>query len=254
MQQPGTTTPPAGAAGPAPAQTHRRALFRGAAIVSSGLTVLAVFAILMLLVSGLKPEQFDLPITREVQEIGNLPILNSALESVSLPGYAPWAYLFPLLLAAAWALARWFAESLFMLLAAAGTLSADLVKMVVHRARPSETLVHVVNNYHLDGSSFPSSHVVEYTLVFGFCFYLAATLIKPSAWRTLILAACGLMVVLVGPSRIAMGQHWASDVIGGYLLGFGLLLVIVWAYRGWEQRVAVRQQKSAPAPAAAQSR
>lgn len=254
MQQPGTTTPPAGATSPAPAQTHRRALFRGAAIVSTGLGVLAVFTILMLLVSGLKPEQFDLPITRAVQQVGDQPIISNVLDGVSLPGYAPYSYIFPLVLAAAWALTRWFAESLFMLLAAAATLSADLVKMIVQRARPTDALVHVVHNTNLDGSSFPSSHVVEYTLVFGFCFYLAATLIKPSAWRTLILAACGLMVVLVGPSRIAMGQHWASDVIGGYLLGFGLLLVIVWAYRGWEERVGVRQKKTAPASAAAQSR
>ncbi|HUS15651.1 MAG TPA: phosphatase PAP2 family protein, partial [Chloroflexia bacterium] len=120
---------------------------------------------------------------------------------------------------------------------------ADVVKAVVQRARPTEPLVYVVQNSHLDGSSFPSSHVVEYTLVFGFCFYLVFTLMKHGALRTLLLVLSGAMVLLIGPSRIDMGQHWASDVLGGYTLGFGLLLIVIWAYRGWEARHLARQDR-----------
>jgi len=227
------------------AQTHRQALFRGRAILSLGLLLLVVFGLLTAAVAGLKPEQFDLPITQQVQKLNTIPLLNSLLIAVSEPGFAPWAYVVPALLALAWLVARRVAEAVFLVVATLGTAGSDVVKAVIHRARPTDALVHVVHNTNLDGSSFPSSHVVEYTLVFGFCFYLLATLLKPSSGRAGGLALCAAMIIAIGPSRIAMGQHWASDVLGGYALGFGLLLVVVWAYRGWEARLAARQAAQA---------
>ncbi|HUP27726.1 MAG TPA: phosphatase PAP2 family protein [Chloroflexia bacterium] len=245
MQEVSATDSAAGVANQADAQveaqTHRRALFRGRAILGVGFILLAVFALLTIIVASLKPESFDLPVTQEVQKLSAFPLLNNLLEDVSLPGFSPWAYMFPLAIVVAWAAARRFAEALFVAVAAAATGFADVAKVLVQRARPTEPLVHVVQNYHLDGSSFPSSHVVEYTLVFGFCFYLLFTLLHRGALRTTLLVACGLMVALVGPSRIAMGQHWASDVLGGYALGLGLLLVVIWIYRGVEVRLARRQ-------------
>ena len=240
-----SSDPLAGVASPAAARveakTHGRALFRGRAILSLGLALLVVFGVLTALVAGLKPEQFDLPITQLVQKLNTIPLLDNLLIAVSEPGFAPWSYLVPAVLVVAWLVARRVAEALFLVLATLGTAGADVVKALIHRTRPTDALVHVVHNTNLDGSSFPSSHVVEYTLVFGFCFYLLATLLKPGAGRTIGLALCAAMIILVGPSRIAMGQHWASDVLGGYALGFGLLLVVVWAYRGWEARLAARQ-------------
>ncbi|MDQ2805506.1 MAG: phosphatase PAP2 family protein [Chloroflexota bacterium] len=231
----GATTP---ATAQVEAHTHRRALLRGRAILSLGLALLIVFGALTALIAGLKPEQFDLPITQQIQQLNTIPWLANLLIAVSEPGFAPWSYVVPALLALAWLVARRFAEALFLVGATLCTGAAEEVKAVIHRARPTDALVHVIHNTNLDGSSFPSSHVVEYTLVFGFCFYLLATLLKPGAGRAVGLALCAALVILVGPSRIAMGQHWASDVLGGYALGFGLLLVVVWAYRGWEARLA----------------
>ena len=42
-------------------------------------------------------------------------------------------------------------------------------------------------------------------------------------WRILLLVVSAALVVLVGPSRIYLGDHWASDVMGSYLIG-GVLL------------------------------
>jgi undecaprenyl-diphosphatase len=49
-------------------------------------------------------------------------------------------------------------------------------------------------------------------------------------WRILLLVVSASFVVLVGPSRIYLGDHWASDVLGSYLIGGVLLGMTLWIY------------------------
>ena len=49
-------------------------------------------------------------------------------------------------------------------------------------------------------------------------------------WRILLLVVSACYVVLVGPSRIYLGDHWASDVLGSYLIGGVLLGMALWIY------------------------
>jgi membrane-associated phospholipid phosphatase len=204
--------------------------------------LLIIFGLITALAIIVSPNILDVPITRALQSIDN-GLFGTLMIAISAPGFAPWSFIFPLLIIAVVALCRRFVEAGFLALATLVSGADSIVKDLVHRARPSGTLVHVVQN--LPSYSFPSGHVTEYTLVFGFTFYLAFTLLKHGIIRTLILVLCGAMVVLVGPSRVWMGQHWASDALGGYTLGFGLLLIIIWAYRGWQER----QVKEAPVAA-----
>ena len=224
-------------------RTHQRGLFRGQFVIGLGLILLVLFGAVTAAVLFLDPLSLDVPITREVQELQFGPA-DALLVAVSAPGLAPWNFVFPVVLALGIALTKRIAEAGFLLLASLATMLEEVVKFLVHRARPSADLVQVFQ--HLSSYSFPSGHVTQYTLVFGFCFYLAFTLMKKGPWRTLCLVLSGAMVVLVGPSRIWMGQHWASDVLGGYTLGFGLLLIIIWLYRTWEARQVQRQAANLP--------
>jgi len=63
-------------------------------------------------------------------------------------------------------------------------------------------------------------------------------------WRILLLVVSALFVVLVGPSRIYLGDHWASDVLGSYLIGGVLLGIALWIYVQLKQR-GVLETKSA---------
>ena len=105
----------------------------------------------------------------------------------------------------------------------------------------------------LTDSSFPSGHVLMYTAFFGFLMFLGYTLLKPSIARAVMLVILGSLVALVGLSRIYLGDHWASDVTGAYLLGSLWLAMSIALYRWGKTRFFVRQPLAPekPGPTAA---
>ena len=65
---------------------------------------------------------------------------------------------------------------------------------------------------------------------FGFIPNIAWSFLKSQAlWPVII--SCLTLIVLIAPSRIYLGAHWASDVIGSYIIGGLLLLMLVFGYR-----------------------
>jgi undecaprenyl-diphosphatase len=67
--------------------------------------------------------------------------------------------------------------------------------------------------------------------LYGFLFYLVFTLMRPSPLRSALLMPLGALIGLVGLSRVYLGAHWASDVFGGYCLGFFWLALTIYLYR-----------------------
>lgn len=104
-----------------------------------------------------------------------------------------------------------------------------LVKILVNRPRPSPDLVRVFTTIHQP--SFPSGHVLTYSVLFGYLFFLAYSLLTRSTLRTTLLIVFGSLIILIGPSRVYLGEHWSSDVLGGYLLGSIWLILTIWVYR-----------------------
>jgi undecaprenyl-diphosphatase len=98
-------------------------------------------------------------------------------------------------------------------------------------------LVHVLT--YPGDYSFPSGHTVHYVVFLGFLWFLTLVLVRPRLLRWTLLAVNGALVLLVGLSRVYLGAHWASDVLGGYLLGGALLATAICGYRWWSRRPPV---------------
>lgn len=171
---------------------------------------------------------FDLTITRAVQSI-QAPWFDALLRAVGFPGYPPQIYVeLVVLVVLFWFLGlRWEAITLLLSNLGIGALGMG-VKLLVARMRPSPDLVYVANpNLQGGGLSFPAGHVQGAVVTLGFFIYLLWKLPRRAWWQTALLVFLGLLIVLMGLSRIYVGEHWFSDVVGGYLLGaIGLWLTI----------------------------
>jgi undecaprenyl-diphosphatase len=111
------------------------------------------------------------------------------------------------------------------------TLVNMALKLAVNRPRPSADLVHVLS--HEQGSGFPSGHAFFAILILGLAAYFICINLKNRVLRILVLAGLIALILLIGTSRVYLGVHWPSDVIGGYLIGGVFLTALIWFHRTW---------------------
>ncbi len=205
----------------------------GAAVVAA--VGLITFGAVSALVSAGLTAGPDLAASLAVQQAA-FPLFGVLMLAVSAFGLAP----LNLYLVVGVALGLWLAgyalESRYALLAGASGPLGMAIKGLIGRPRPQQGTVRVVGG--APGTSFPSGHVLFYTTFFGFIAYLAYRFLKPGRLRTLVLGLCTTLIVLVGPSRVWLGQHWATDVLASYALGLAYLIVLVQLYNVARRRRA----------------
>ena len=113
-----------------------------------------------------------------------------------------------------------------------GELVGEAMKYAFHRPRPT-VVPHLRQVF---STSFPSGHAMESAIVY---LTLGAMLMRVAdrrATKLYILAVAMLLTVIVGVSRVWLGVHYPTDVIGGWMIG------LVWASVCWlaTQRVEAR--------------
>ena len=221
-----------------PTRWYRTVLFRVALFLAIG-----AFAMLTFLVETTPSFPIDLEITRAIQSIDS-PFFEGLMRLISWPGFLPQSIIITLLIAFLLYMYGLRREAVTSLLAAIlSGVTNELVKNIIQRPRPAVDLVDVFAV--LKSYSFPSGHVMFYVSFFGFLWYLAYTLLKRSLIRSLLLVILGGFILMVGVSRIFLGQHWASDVLGAYLLG-GLILAGIILFYHWGKKHFFLSQPVAP--------
>jgi undecaprenyl-diphosphatase len=106
--------------------------------------------------------------------------------------------------------------------AAAAEIPAALVKLIVDRPRPpASTEIEAF----ITAASYPSGHTVRAVLMAGLIVAAVAWTRRPGAVRFVATIVGVALVAFVGLARIASGQHWPTDVLGGLMLGVAWLTI-----------------------------
>ncbi|MBN2075846.1 MAG: phosphatase PAP2 family protein [Dehalococcoidales bacterium] len=185
----------------------------------------------------------DLWLTQGIQSISS-DSLSSLMQGISTLLDSWISYI----LVAAIALLVWWRtgwrEAVLVLAGAILAATSAVFKAIIDRPRPSPDLVTVFSQ--ADTGSFPSGHSFFTFIVFGLVAYLAATRLQNNILRTSVLIVATVLILLVGISRIYLGAHWPSDVLGGYLAGGVFLTALIWIDRIWMSRHNDIKEKTLP--------
>lgn len=123
--------------------------------------------------------------------------------------------------------------ALLLWVALAGTLLLDdTFKDLFGRDRP--TVFDFRTQFSPTSKSFPSGHAMNATVAYTFIAYLVARTAESRVLRVLTRLFAGLLVLGVAFSRVYLGVHFPTDVVGGFLVGSAWVLLCILALRGLE--------------------
>ncbi len=213
-----------------------RRIKRGYILLGIYALLFVLFALLATFVHFHPVLGIDVTITREFQE-NQAPWLSWLMTAISYIGYQSWLSIGLVVLAVVifWIVdLRLEAIIIAVVYALSGLLNA-LIKIIVNRPRPNASVVEVFRA--ATGQSFPSGHVMSYVAFWGLLFTFGVILFDGRRWwRIALLVISAFFVVMVGPSRIYLGAHWASDVLGAYLIETALIGIALFIYLQLDQR------------------
>lgn len=103
-------------------------------------------------------------------------------------------------------------------------LLRTVLKEIFHRPRPELWPTTP------DGYSFPSGHALGSVIIYGLLLYLLGR-VHPR-WRPALWTFYLGLVIAIGLSRLYLGMHWPTDVLGGWVIGAVILLLLIKGYEG----------------------
>jgi membrane-associated phospholipid phosphatase len=130
-----------------------------------------------------------------------------------------------------WAVVGVLVVILMLRRAARLALLDNVIKTLADRARP-----HFANPVaSAPGKSFPSGHALESFVGVAIVLIVVLPLMQP-VWRRITLAVAVVLVLLIGFSRVTLGVHYLSDVVGGWIFAIGWLAATCAAFRLWRKK------------------
>jgi len=127
-----------------------------------------------------------------------------------------------------------------MLIGSVSSLIDNIIKLIVTRDRPCSSvdaascstldLVHILTP--ASGYSYPSGHAVFFTWLSFMIAFALAPRVKPE-FRPFLWIGAAMVIFLACLARVWAGDHWPSDVLGGFLLGIGWSAFVLWLPERW---------------------
>jgi membrane-associated phospholipid phosphatase len=137
---------------------------------------------------------------------------------------------------------KWL-EGIFVLATLTSGILAGVLKTLVVRQRPPSFSLNPSDIFEsFNQYAYPSGHVMFFVVFYGFCAYLAWQFL--AGWtRRITIGICAILIALIGPSRIYLGEHWVSDVIGSYIIGTFWLIILILVYQAALHRKSLRREE-----------
>jgi undecaprenyl-diphosphatase len=176
------------------------------------------FAVLALVVNEQGAIAFDEPVIAFVK---GLPVPTDVWRAITEAGGV---ILVPIgigLVAYLFATGRRRTAVIYGVVLAAASLWTHLAKVAIGRLRPPDGAVVAASGY-----SFPSGHSLNSTVTYGLIALLVWRSALPVWARRATVIVLALLVGLIGLSRIALGVHYPSDVLGGWLAGLAIVATV----------------------------
>lgn len=207
---------------PAPLE-HRRRLERLRGVLralwtGAGLSLLLfIFAKLGSEMREGETRTVDMAVLRFFQDLRTtLPWLTDTMRDLSGLGGTIVLLLFTAVTAGYLALVKERTIAMLLIATTAGCAAlVEALKVAFGRVRPDVGYAALS----VPGLSFPSGHATLSAIVFLTLGALASSSRQRTAERVYIMAAAAGMTLLVGLSRVALGVHWATDVLAGWVFG-----------------------------------
>ncbi|OKZ78303.1 MAG: hypothetical protein BHW01_01625 [Clostridium sp. 27_14] len=102
------------------------------------------------------------------------------------------------------------------------TILNQLLKRLLQRPRPTEFRIIEETGY-----SFPSGHSMVSMAFYGYLIYLIYRFVKNKYLKWISIVLLSLLICLIGISRIYLGVHYTSDVLGGFLISISYLVIYI---------------------------
>jgi membrane-associated phospholipid phosphatase len=117
----------------------------------------------------------------------------------------------------------WLAAVYWLAALGGASLIGLVIKVALHRPRPAPVAAG------WDAFSFPSGHATTSAAIYGFLAFILARDAQPR-WQAAIAVTAAIMIALIGFSRLYLGAHWFSDVIGGIAFGTAWIALLAIPY------------------------
>lgn len=205
-------------------QLPPRSLWARLCLSGLGLLILALVLAVVVNYRESAVDASDLPISQWAHELGaNSPALTQLSEVLREIGGGRTGNLIVMLAAVALIALRHWRAAVYLLLCSQGAyVISNIAKHTVDRPRPHwEGFMADVPG----ATSFPSGHTITGVATWAVLGVVMLFLL-PRPWSTVAGWSSIAFGLMIAPSRMILGQHWFSDVIASWLLGFGWVLLI----------------------------
>lgn len=187
------------------------------------------FALLAFFVGQYPVNHFDLTISRWIQQF-HQPVLDQLMIVISAFGNVAIAFCCMAVTTLLFFIFKFKREAWFTITISFTGLFTFVLKRLFNRPRPTNEYVTIVESYH--NNSFPSGHTLSYVVFFGFMILLMRRLTTTPKYIRYSVSLFSYFMLIAGPlSRIYLGAHWFTDIVGGFLVGALYLLHLSYYYK-----------------------